>query len=391
MLCGDLPDLESGLYHFSAHDFALRRLRAGDYRQLLAEASGREPAVLHAPATIICTSTFWRNAWKYQARAYRHSYWDSGTLLANLLAIAAAREMPARVVMGFADDAVNEVLGLDVEKEVAVALVPLGHGDPPSEPAPVPDPLALETMPLSKHEIDYPPIREMHAASSLATEAEAAAWRSPAADSAVAPTPAPSGQLFPLQPLAAEELPQEPIEQVIMRRGSTRRFGHDSITFRQLSTALSSATRGVPADFLQQPAATLNELYLIVNNVEELPQGAYLFHRDRQALELLMQGDFRSQAGHLGLDQELPADASVDIFFLTALDPVLQRHGNRGYRAAQMEAAIMGGKLYLSAYAQRFGASGLTFYDDDVTDFFSPHAAGKSVMFLVALGRSARQ
>ncbi len=24
--------------------------------------------------------------------------------------------------------------------------------------------------------------------------------------------------------------------------------------------------------------------------------------------------------------------------------------------------------------------------DDDVTDFFSPHAAGKSIMFLVALG-----
>ena len=32
------------------------------------------------------------------------------------------------------------------------------------------------------------------------------------------------------------------------------------------------------------------------------------------------------------------------------------------------------------------GATGLTFFDDEVTQFFSPHAAGKSVMFLTLLG-----
>ena len=47
--------------------------------------------------------------------------------------------------------------------------------------------------------------------------------------------------------------------------------------------------------------------------------------------------------------------------------------------------------MYLAAYAQRLGATGLTFYDDAVTQFFSPHAEGKSVMFLVALGKKARR
>jgi len=47
--------------------------------------------------------------------------------------------------------------------------------------------------------------------------------------------------------------------------------------------------------------------------------------------------------------------------------------------------------LYLAAYAQRLGASGLTFFDDDVTDFFSPHAAGKSYMFLIALDKSVKK
>jgi nitroreductase len=47
--------------------------------------------------------------------------------------------------------------------------------------------------------------------------------------------------------------------------------------------------------------------------------------------------------------------------------------------------------MYLAAYAQGFGATGLTFFDDDVTAFFSPHAADKSVMFLIALGYAARR
>jgi hypothetical protein len=91
------------------------------------------------------------------------------------------------------------------------------------------------------------------------------------------------------------------------------------------------------------------------------------------------------------LGQDIPADASVNVYFLADLGQILARFGNRGYRAAELEAGIMGGKLYLAGYAQRLGASGLTFFDDDVTEFFSPHAAGKSVMFLVALGKSARR
>jgi nitroreductase len=130
---------------------------------------------------------------------------------------------------------------------------------------------------------------------------------------------------------------------------------------------------------------------LIVHAVEDLPPGAYVFHRENSSLESLKPGDFRRDAGYLGLGQEIPADCSVDVFFLTDLNKILARFGNRGYRAAQLEASIVGGKLYLAAYAQRLGASGLTFFDDDVTEFFSPHASGKSVMFLLALGKSVKK
>jgi SagB-type dehydrogenase family enzyme len=387
LVCGDLPDLEAGVYHFGPGDFALRRLRRGDFRGTLAQATGSEPSVTAAPLTLICTSTYWRNAWKYRARTYRHCFWDTGTIVANLLAVAAAHNLPARSVLGFVDGTVNHVLGLDVEREAATCLVALGYqpesapGSPPSEP------LALEIMPLSQKEVDYPAIRAMHAASSLSHDAEAAAWRG---GTPAHTWPEPTGELFPLRPLSAADLPPDSIEQVILRRGSSRKFARVPISFAQLSTILHGATRHIPADFLDPPGAMLNDLYLIVNAVDDLPDGAYVFRRDREALELLKGGTFRREAGYLGLMQEIPADASADIFFMANLPAIVERFGNRGYRAAQLEAGIIGGKLYLAAYAQRLGASGLTFFDDDVTRFFSPHAAGKSVMFLVALGKAAR-
>jgi SagB-type dehydrogenase family enzyme len=388
LVCGDLQNLEAGVYHFAAAEFGLRRLRAGDYRSVLIEATAAEPAIAHAPLTIVCTCTYWRNAWKYQDRTYRHFGWDNGTLLANLLAVGTALGLPAKVVCGFVDDTVNALLDVDPKREVAFSLVPLGYGSdlPPQAPAAISH-LGLETVPLSRHEIDYPLMREMQAASALDSAAEVAAWRGA---TPLTSFPPPKGPVVQLQPLSDAEMPRDPIEQVILRRGSTRKFARTAITLAQLSTMLDRATRGVPADFLDPVGSQLNHLYLIVHEVEGLDPGAYVFYRNQKLLECLKRGEFRSQAGYLGLQQALPADAAVDLFFLADLRPILQRFGNRGYRAVQLEAGILGGKLYLAAYAQHLGATGLTFFDDDVTGFFSPHAEGKSAIFLVALGHSAK-
>ncbi len=390
VVTGDLAGLDAGVYHFNPADVSLGLLRKGDFRANLAQATAMEPAVTHTPTTIVCTGTYWRNAWKYQARTYRHFGWDNGTLLANMLAVTAASGMTAEIVLGFVDTEVNCLLDLDTRREVSLCLVPIGRTSKSSLPAPRQAlALGLETIPLSQREVEYPAMLEMHEASSLESEEEMPQWR---AKEKVLPSSAPAGNAVCLQPLPEEEQPKDTIEQVILRRGSTRTFDKTaSITLAQLSTILDRATRGLPADFLEPPSAQLNDLYLIVHSVQGLKSGAYFFQRERNTLELLNEGEFRAEAYHLGLEQDLPADACVDIFFLADLNRILGRYGNRGYRAVQLEAGVIGGRMYLAAYAQHLGATGLTFFDDDVTNFFSPRAKGKTAIFLLAIGKPLKR
>jgi SagB-type dehydrogenase family enzyme len=385
---GDIPGLQAGLYHFDPRDFALRQLRQGDYRRVLAEASGDNQALQDAPVIIIGSDTFWRNSWKYRARAYRHSFWDAGTILANLLAAARARTLPAHLMLGFADAPVNALLDVNPDREVALFLVSLGTGAALPATTPPVEPSHLVVAPLSPEEHDYPAIRIMHTASSLESPDDAAEWRGAVPEASLPPA---TGAMFPLCPDTAASQSSAALEDVIRHRGSTRQFSRQPLSLAQLSTVLVQATHPIPADCLATAGKRVNDLYLIVNAVAGLPSGAYVFHPQPLALELLCAGDFRQQAGELALGQDLAAEASVLVFCLCDMLPILECFGNRGYRVAQLEGGILGGRMYLAAYAQGFGATGLTFFDDDVTAFFSPHAADKSVMFLIALGYAQRR
>jgi SagB-type dehydrogenase family enzyme len=139
-----------------------------------------------------------------------------------------------------------------------------------------------------------------------------------------------------------------------------------------------------------EPFYSTNTVYFIAHDVDGLEPGAYYFNPNRErvepAFELLKKGSFRNEAAYLTLEQDLGGDASVTFFLMANLGQTLEALGNRGYRVAQMEAGIIGGKMYLAAYALGRGATGLTFYDDDVTSFFSPHSADKSCMLVVSVG-----
>ena len=393
IVCANLNGLKSGVYHFNPGEFSLTCLRHGDYRSILFKASGGDSHMNNSPVTIIFSSIAWRNAWKYRDRSYRHWFWDSGVMATNLLSTTNSVGIKASLNLGFIDDEVNNLLCLDDRHEAAVALGTLSVGAPnidslekeTTEHSEMPL-LNHETFPLSqKGEVQYDSIWKVHEASKLHSNREVTKWVNAELNLGQDRTKK-SSLLETTQLLPVKHSNNPSLGQTILKRGSSRKFSHKSISFEQLSNILHSTTEIVPLDFIKRSQTSTTEVYFIANAVEDLQGGSYYFNRHSELIELLKKDVHRDVSGYLCLWQSLFSDASVVFFLMTPLDQVLETYGNRGYRAAQFEAGIIAGKIYLSSYAQGIGASGSTFFDDAVTEFFSPHAKNKSTMIAVGVG-----
>jgi SagB-type dehydrogenase family enzyme len=382
VVCKEMDGLQEGVYHFSPGEFALTRLRSGDFRPQLSAMAGGNREILSAPVTLALASLAWRNAWKYGDRSYRHWFWDSGVIAANLLAVATSAGLQPSLAMGFADSAVNGLLRLEQGKEAAVALAAIGSAAKANPLTPDPMPIAAaaspKTLPVSQVEVEHPEIWKIHQASSLSGNDEAAGWLDAKLGSAK------------LEDLRQDNSPQATasLGEVILRRGSTRRFSRSAISQDQLLSILYSSTRGIPLDFLEKNATTV-DIYLVANAVQGLAPGSYFYNVQSGSLAKLAsksEAASRNESGYLCLGQPLFSDASAVLFVMADLGTHLKALGNRGYRACQCEAGVAAGRIYLSSYAHGLGASGSTFYDDAVTESFFPHAKDKAAMIAVGVG-----
>jgi SagB-type dehydrogenase family enzyme len=350
---GDLPGLAAGLYHYQPREHGLVLLR---------------PLPSDTRPALVVTGIPWRTGWKYGERGYRHLWWDAGTMLAQTLATAEEAGLAARVKLGFVDDRVASLVGAIAPHELPLAVVALGEEsgrtDPPDGGAPAGY--------LADHPLEFPLITDTHRAAVLTSEGDVDRWRSAAA--------AFEGR----QATPPSSFSVGALDKVIRRRGSTRRFD----TSREappevLVDAMAWATRAVPADFVR-PGHTLLEHHVAVHRVRGMHGGTYRFGPD--GLRLQRPGDFRLVAAHLCLDQDLGGSGAYTAFHCADLDRVTTALGDRGYRAAQLEGGIVEGRLHLAAFASRFGATGITFYDDEVTRFLGTVA---SPMLVTCVGAPA--
>jgi len=412
VVCDDISsNLMAGVYHFSPADFSLTQIRKGTYKRYLAAAANNHD-IANSAITVVFTSFAWRNAWKYQSRSYRHWFWDSGVIASNLLATTYAMRLPTRIITGFLDDTVNQLLCVEDQREAAIAMAAIGAGSSkdiiaPSQQEKEIDRISFLSIPkiraLSKRgEINYPEIWELNQASKLTSKQEIEGWISNAhrhhqllsAASHRSQDRGTDSDNIIITPNELEEgiKNSRSLKETILWRGSSRRFARSNISLTTLKTILYNSSRGVPMDIFRDGNSLL-DIYFIANGVDDLTPGAYFYNRNgsvtssNTSIEKIKEiASSRNISGYLCLGQSLFRDASVVFFLMTDLQAVLRSLGNRGYRASQFEAGIIAGKIYLAAYALGIGASGSTFFDDAVTEAFSPHASNKNTMIAVGIG-----
>ena len=397
VVCGDLDGLRAGVYHFNPLDFTLARLRNGDLRRWVGAAAQDYAAY---PATLVFTTVFWRSAWKYRERGYRYCYWDLGTIAANLTAAGNAAGTSVGLKFGFVDRSLTGYLGIDGIEEAPSLLATVGSPDGTLNPGSgdVPGMLLQESNDLAAGALDYPLSREVHLASWLRTGGDVAAWNASGGDARSSGKEELDGTGEHFRPLRSgldgsfdgdldlALRPAQSIGDCIRSRGSTRRFATEAMSWEDFRSIIDAAGNAISSPHLSDGFSPYLSVYLIVNAVAGLTSGAYYYNRFYNGLRLLQEGDFRETAGHLGFEQALPADAAA-VAFITADLPLIEREfGARGYRMAQTVAGIIGGRIYLASHALGLGATGLTFYDDTVVEFFGPHSAGQEAVFVVPMG-----
>jgi SagB-type dehydrogenase family enzyme len=346
LVCGDLPGLAAGVYHYASIEHALHIVHVGDHRRRLSDALAEDDV---PAAYIAVTGVPWRSAWKYGERSFRNTYQDAGTLLAQLLAVAAVSPASrATLHLGFVDDEVVELLAVDGVAEFPLALARIGpaHGPPPSRVA-----LGCAATGELGEGITFPLVTGAQRAGDLATARDVRAWRAAA-----------SGRRVPTVP--DREAGTIAVERAILLRGSTRRFARGTADAALLDWAVPAATRALPADFVS-PGSTLTEHLALVHDVHDVESGVY--RAGPGGTEHLRTGDLRAVARELSIDQALASDAALVVYHCGSVADAIAAGGERGYRALALEVGTTTGRLQLAAVALGLGASAVVFYEDELS------------------------
>ncbi|MFF5290190.1 hypothetical protein [Paractinoplanes globisporus] len=285
------------------------------------------PAPSGGEAAIVVTGVPWRTGWRYRERGYRHIYWDAGTMLAQTVALAHSAGIPARIYTTFPDRAVTELVGADGIHEWPVVVIGLGSGQP----------ALTSSGPAVAGEVDGAPVE---------FPLETAAQR--AGDGMVLGAPWAEGD-----PVAVRETveggPGEPVEAVVLTRGSQRRMDPTrGVPANVLITGLSVALRGIDLPH-----------FVAVHDVEGVAPGVYRWPDLGTPIHA---GNQREELFRVSLEQGLSRDAAFVV--ITAAD--VASLNDREYRAAQLAAGLVEGRLHLLAYAMGASATGMTFLDSEI-------------------------
>jgi SagB-type dehydrogenase family enzyme len=413
LVIGALPGLgeAAGLYHYAPREHALER--RADCSALVYEALMHE---FPAQAFLVgLSSIHWREAWKYGERAFRYCQHDAGHAIGALRIAAATLGWSAMLLHGLADEAIDDLLGLNraedfvgAEREHPVAVLAVWptdvneggqvrthHGEPPRFDPALAHPLTYECW---------------HGAANRLSRDDPVRWE--VIDEVAAATRKPASEKQEYETLAAPEVERSGLPnddgplaaQIILQRRSLQACdGRTSITVASFYRMLARLMPCVELPVSQRPMpwdgvaweATIH-LGLFVHRVEDVVPGLYLLIRDPNKMDslkramhprfdwstppgcppdlplrMLEAGDARRLATQLSCHQDIAGDGAFSLAMIAEYQETLFTHGAWFYRRLFWEAGLIGQVLYLEAEAAGIRATGIgCFFDDPVHRVF---------------------
>ena len=368
-----------------------------DVWQSLQEACFWHPAIENTQLAIVITGVFYRSAWRYEDRAYRRIFLDTGHLLGNIELAGAMNDYRPHLIGGFVDEAINDLLYIDSQQEGAIAVLPLADLLDIQQNLP----LGCTALP-SACETNYPPIPdgELLKYFHCRTQIEAGVTGKLNLPRVKPEKFVEDKYNFPFClkiPTATTPISWgaklSDLENTMYKRRSTRAYSGDDLSFDELKSLLDFTYQ--PQNYLDQGLDTcpdyfdlnLIETFIAVSGVKGLESGCYYYAPKAQELRQIRFKNFRRELHFLCLGQDLGRDAAAVLFHTADLKSAIAQYGDRVYRYLHMDAGHLGQRLNLAATNLSLGVSGIGgFFDDQVNEILGI-PADEAVIYVTTLGR----
>ncbi len=390
--------LPAGLYNYQSRTHSLVRFWDSQVWQALQAACFWSPVLENTKLAIAITAVFFRSSWRYEDRAYRRIFLDTGHLLGNIELACALNDYRPHPIGGFADAAVNELLYLDSQQEGAICIIALADLLDSDQNLP-----KFRTALPGNTTTNYPPISEgqllryLHEATQLESDTSIPdGWKFDESE----------GQLedkynLPFCTKVSTVTPSihwgfklENLENTILKRRSTRSYTGADLSLRELLALLDFTYQ--PHHYIDQGLdgspdyfdLSLVETFVAVSGVTGLEEGCYYYAPKAQELRQIRFKNFRKELHYLCLGQELGRDAGAVLFHAADLKQAVAKYGDRVYRYLHMDAGHLGQRLNLAAMQLHLGVSGIGgFFDDRVNEVLGI-PADEAVLYITTLGRA---
>ncbi len=418
------PLLSAGIYNYQVRTHSLIQFwQDSNVWQGLQKACFGHPALQNSRLAIAITSVFYRSQWRYQDRAYRRIFLDTGHLLGNIELASAIEDYQCSLLGGFIDESINELLFLDSQTEGAIAVLPLvdlqdeertGRGQESRQPMARSQDLSkglLNALP-SAIVTDYPKLADGDLLSYLhqATEIKEKLELKKQIQLLETPVQTLEPEASSISEIDKYNFPfctkvntttqsidwgadLEILEHTILQRRSTRQYTGAKLELAELKAILDFTYQ--PQKYVEQGIdgnpdyfdLSLIETFVAVTGVSGLEEGCYYYAPKAQELRQIRFKNFREELHYLCLGQELGRDAGAVIFHTADLQKAVAQYGDRVYRYLHMDAGHLGQKLNLAAISLGVGVSGIAGFFDDLVNEVLGIPSDEAVLYITTLGR----
>jgi len=391
-----MEGLPAGVYHYDAAHHRLVLLREGNFDSYITKALGENFDMSACFGTVFVSTMFWKNFYKYNNFAYRLQGLDAGVLIGQLLEVAKRFGFASGVYFQYLDRAINHLLGLNEEEESVYAVIPLtveptswftnGGGKEPVSAIELcrEVPVIQNNHYVRSQRIKaFPMLKKMNEASMLESKRsfrQIKVREKVNCKSQVVTLPHMKRLSYDLASVCQK------------RFSPDMDFIFGKVSQLQLATLLQEATSAYLYRNDLDEAHKKNEsrvsLYVCLNNIEGIPDGAYHYDSANHALRQIDLGDHR-----LSLQYGMPV-GNVNLFQVPFCfhvagdkDHFISELGYRGYRIQQMEAGMLVQRLLLAASAIEMGGHPLLGFDANLCDeIYKMEQQGRTSLIQIPIG-----